>query len=278
MANKNIKKEWGEQEVDFKPFMNLMVVLIPMLLLSAEFAKIAVIDINLPEGRGSQTTSKVQNREQEEESNKLLLTAIITDSVVTLGAKGGFLPSVFYQEFHHYIALNDPSVDFTVPYNPLQPEPPMNPKTGTRMTINEKYDIFLYATDEQFSGIKKCIYTEYGEMCVDENNEPIVLPVSPGQQVFAVPAVNVVVNAEGTIIRKPITVTDPSKFELKQMSVYDELKNRLITIKEKFKDADDADAIIIAAENEVLYDKIIQIMDAAKIAGFPKISIAKLRS
>jgi biopolymer transport protein ExbD len=49
-------------------------------------------------------------------------------------------------------------------------------------------------------------------------------------------------------------------------------------VKERYKDADDADDIIIAAENEVMYDKIIQIMDAARTADFPNISIAKLRS
>ena len=48
-------------------------------------------------------------------------------------------------------------------------------------------------------------------------------------------------------------------------------------VKERFKDADDADNIIIAAENQVMYDKIIQIMDAARSADFPNISIAKLR-
>ena len=60
MANKVKKKEWVVQEMDLKPFMNLMVVLIPMLLLSAEFARIAIIDIKLPEGRGSQTMTKVK--------------------------------------------------------------------------------------------------------------------------------------------------------------------------------------------------------------------------
>ena len=70
MANKVKKKEWVVQEMDLKPFMNLMVVLIPMLLLSAEFAKIAIIDINLPEARGSQTMTKVKKPPKKDESNK----------------------------------------------------------------------------------------------------------------------------------------------------------------------------------------------------------------
>lgn len=118
MGNKVKKKEWVAEEMDLKPFMNLMVVLIPMLLLSAEFAKIAIIDIKLPEARGSQTQKAVKKRPQkQEEENKLLLTAIVTDSVVTLGAKGGFLPSVFYKEYHKYIAKDD-QAEFTVAFDP----------------------------------------------------------------------------------------------------------------------------------------------------------------
>ncbi len=86
------------QEMDLKCFMNLMVVLIPMLLISAEFAKVAIIDIKLPEARGSQTNTAVTEQPQEDKSEKLLLTAIITDSVVTLVAKGGLMPSLFYRE------------------------------------------------------------------------------------------------------------------------------------------------------------------------------------
>jgi len=109
------KKLTGETEIDLKPFMNIIVTLIPVLLMSAEFAKISIIDIKLPEGRGSQTQTKVTTASDKDESNKLLLTAIVTDSVVTLGAKGGFLPSLFYKEFHKYIAKDDHE-EFVVEY------------------------------------------------------------------------------------------------------------------------------------------------------------------
>lgn len=264
MANVKKKKEWVIEELDLKPFMNLMVVLIPMLLLSAEFAKISIIDIKLPEARGSQTIQKVKKPSREDESNKLLLTAIITDSVVTLGAKGGFLPSVFYQEFHRYIARDD-QTDFTVKFDPLAEEPPKHPKTGRPMEIYERYDIYLYACDETYTILTKCLYTKFGEMLTDGESLPIK-SVNVGDSVYAL-----------TNPRRLIIVTDPSEFELKSLSVYDELKNRLMKVKERFKEADDADDIIIAAENQVMYDKIIQIMDAARIADFPNISIAKLR-
>jgi biopolymer transport protein ExbD len=55
------------------------------------------------------------------------------------------------------------------------------------------------------------------------------------------------------------------------------MKNRLMKIKERYREARDGDDIIIAAENQVAYDKIVQLMDVARMADFPNISIAKLR-
>lgn len=264
MANKVKKKEWKAEETDLKVFMSLMVVLIPMLLLSAEFAKIAIIDIKLPEARGSQTMQKVKKPPKADDENKLLLTAIITDSVVTLGAKGGFLPSVFYQEFHHYIARDD-QADFTVKFNPLDTVMPKHPRTGRPMEIYERYDIYLYACNEDYTELIKTLYSKFGEMMTDANSLP-VKEASVGDTLYAL-----------TNPRRMVIVTNPAEFELKPLSVYDELKNRLMKVKERFKDAEDNEDVIIAAENQVMYDKIIQIMDAARMADFPNISIAKLR-
>jgi len=249
---------------DMKPFMNLMVVLIPMLLLSAEFAKITIIDIKLPENRGSQTQKAVTKRPDEDKENKLLLTAIITDSVVTLGAKGGFLPSIFYREYHKYVAKDD-HTEFTVEYKP--DEPVKHPKSGREMTEHERYEILLYATDENRK-ILDCMYTESGEMLTNGEGTP-VKKVAPGDTVYAL-----------SNPRRMVVVRDPSKFELKPLSAYDEMMNRLMRIKDRFREMqpEDYDDIIIAAEDQVLYDKIVQIMDAARSAAYPNISIAKLRS
>ncbi|MBN1309738.1 MAG: biopolymer transporter ExbD [Chitinispirillaceae bacterium] len=262
MANKIRKKTQEANELDLKPFMNLMVVLIPMLLLSAEFARVAIIDIKLPENRGSQTKQTIKEAPTEDKSNKLLLTAIITDSVVTLGAKGGFMPSLFYREYHKYIAKDD-RTEFTVEYK--QGEMPKHPKTGRDMTIYERFDILLYVCDENRNVIKK-LYTKFDELVTNFIGEPLE-SVNVGDTVFAL-----------TNPRRMIIVTNPAEFVLKELSAYDELQNRLMKIKERYREADDADDIIIAAENYVIYDKIIQIMDKAREAEYPNISIAKLRS
>jgi len=248
------------QEMDLKCFMNLMVVLIPMLLISAEFAKVAVIDIKLPEARGSNIVNEQKEQPQENKDEKLLLTAIITDSVVTLGAKGGFMPSLFYKEYHRYLTKDN--YDTLIEYTPGKQ--PMNPRTGKEFTVHERYEIYLYTTDEN-RNILKSLYTEFGEMLTNVDGNPVT-EVKSGDTVFAL-----------TNPRRRIIVTDPGKFESKPLSAYDELKNRLMKVKERYREAVDADDIIIAAENEVIYDKIVQIMDAARTAEFPNISIAKLR-
>jgi len=263
MPNKIRKREFEVEEADMKPFMNLMVVLIPMLLLSAEFAKIAIIDLKLPENRGSQTTRAVKKAPKEDKDEKLLLTAIITDSVVTLGAKGGFLPSVFYREYHRYITKDD-NIDTTVEYKPDQVV--KHPITGRELEIYERYDIFLYACNEKRE-IQKCLYNKFGEMVTNSDFQAIK-KVSPGDTVWTL-----------SNPRRREVVQDPGEYVLKPKSAYDELKNRLMSIKDRFRDAgpSDGDDIIIAAENEVLYDKIVQIMDVSREAEYPNISIAKLR-
>jgi len=262
MANKIKKSSQEVVETDLKPFMNLMVVLIPMLLLSAEFAKVAIIDIKLPEKRGSQTKTAVKAAPTEDKSNKLLLTAIITDSVVTLGAKGGFMPSIYYREYHKYIAKDD-QTEFTVEYEPGKTV--KHPKSGRDMTIHERYDILLYACDENRNILKR-LYTKFNELITDAEGKPLE-SVNVGDTVYAL-----------TNPRRVIVVSNPAEFESKSLSAYDELQNRLMKIKERYRDAEDGEDIIIAAENYVIYDKIVQIMDKARNAEYPNISIAKLRS
>ena len=261
MPNKQLKTSDSKPaELDLKCFMNLMVVLIPLLLVQAEFAKVAVIDIKLPEQRGSQTRSAVTEQPTEDKSAKILLTAIITDSVVTLGAKGGFMPSLFYREFHRYITRD--GLDTLLEYQPGNP--PRHP-SGRELTVYERHDIFLYTTDEN-RNIINSMYTKFGEMLTNTDGNA-VMSVNVGDTVFAL-----------TNPRRRIIVSNPAEFESRPLSAYDELKNRLMKIKERYRDAEDADDLIIAAENEVIFDKIVQIMDAARAAEFPNISIAKLRA
>ncbi len=77
--------------------------------------------------------------------------------------------------------------------------------------------------------------------------------------------------------RRQIVIDNPNNFEKRELSAYDYLKSYLVQIRERYQDADDRDDLIIAAENQIIYDKIVQIMDVARSANLPNISIAKLR-
>lgn len=262
--NAGMPKEEGE--IDLKPFINFLMVLVPVLMLSADYGSVSIIKLKLPEGRGSNTESKSDKQSLVDESDKLLLTMIISDSVVTLGAKGGFLPSMWYKEYHKYLSRTNRNISKTTQYDPQNPKAyPINPETGKQFDLNERTEILLWVADEA-GNVIKCLYTKEGYMVTDENGSALQ-SVSPGQTVF------VVKNP-----RTEMVIQDPSVLKLQELSAYDEMKNRLLKIKERYPDAGDANDIIIASENQVAYDKIVQLMDIARSADFPNISIAKLRS
>ncbi len=68
--------EEGEAEPNLTPIMNLMVVLIPLLLTSAEYIKIGVIELNLPPAAGP---AQVEQQKPREKTRTLDLTVSITD-------------------------------------------------------------------------------------------------------------------------------------------------------------------------------------------------------
>jgi biopolymer transport protein ExbD len=261
-----INQGGGEDvQIDLKPFINFLVVLIPVLMLSAEFAKISIINLKLPEGRGSQTDQAVKAAPLDDESDKLLLTMIITDSVVTIGAKGGFLPSLFYTEFHKYVWSEDHRVSVEVRVDPKNPSAPvMNPRTNKPFKVGERQEIHLYVTDETGKMVEG-MYTTEGAMLTDIDGNP-VKQAKTGDSLYVL-----------SNPRRLYVVKGPDDARLLPLQAYDEMKNRLMKIKERYRDAKDAEDIIIAAENQVAYDKIIQLMDVARDAEFPNIAIAKLR-
>ncbi|MCZ6711056.1 MAG: biopolymer transporter ExbD, partial [Gammaproteobacteria bacterium] len=49
------RKHSEAADIDVTPFMNLMIVLVPVLLLSMVFTRTTVIDLNFPSGAGAET-------------------------------------------------------------------------------------------------------------------------------------------------------------------------------------------------------------------------------
>ncbi len=80
-------------DVDMVPMMNLFTVLVPVLLLAAVFAKVTVLDLNLPpKGSGEQGAS------QYEAHTDLSLLVVVSEQGITVGGTGGFLPTVLKED------------------------------------------------------------------------------------------------------------------------------------------------------------------------------------
>lgn len=73
-------------DLNLAPIMNLMVTLIPMLLLSAAFLELVVLETSLPVYNQS-----AQEQEQKIEKPKLGLTVVIKDEGFSIGGQGGML-------------------------------------------------------------------------------------------------------------------------------------------------------------------------------------------
>ncbi|QSP95105.1 biopolymer transporter ExbD [Marinobacter salinisoli] len=59
------RREMEEADIDITAFMNLMIVLVPVLLMSMVFNHISILELNLPDLTGAQTASAEKNRQLE---------------------------------------------------------------------------------------------------------------------------------------------------------------------------------------------------------------------
>jgi biopolymer transport protein ExbD len=254
-----------DSEIDLKPFINFLVVLIPVLMISAEFSKIAIVEASSSLDRGSTTDSLTTSRRSPGKTGRLDLTVIVSDSTITIGSNNGFLPTVYYREYHTYVSRANRTQTVTVAYDARTTrKTPVNPQTGKPFGLDERETIGLYVIDEKHA-IAQCLYAKNGGLVTDEKGVPRS-SVRVGEKVYI----------QGPV-RTLVTVGRSTDFSLKPMSAYDDLRNRLGQVKRRAGEAPDGQSIRIAAESSVIYDKIIQLMDVARGSGFPDISIAKLR-
>lgn len=252
-------------ELDLKPMMNLFVVLIPFLLACAQFAKIALVDIKLPE-----RSDNIVHVKQEKEDEGLNLTIIVTDQAMTIGAKGGFMAPISYREFHKYSSTSD-KTEFQVEYDSRNPKQVVySPTDRKAMSPQERMEILLMACDRNNPAdkgiIQKAIYNKYNQAVTDAQGM-LLTSVAPGSQVYSLP------------MHQMELARSIADYRTDSLSAYDRLAADLLRIKARYTGQGIADEndIIIAAEDEIAYDKIVQIMDVCRATGFPNVSIAKMR-
>lgn len=98
--SKMMKHDIDEMQVNITPMMNLMVVLIPLLLSSAEFVRLGIIELNLPPAASSEK-ALMEQEIPEEQLKELDLTVTVTDqgffissSLAVLSGKEANKPSI----------------------------------------------------------------------------------------------------------------------------------------------------------------------------------------
>jgi biopolymer transport protein ExbD len=80
------RSETLEMDLDIRPVMNLMVVLIPLLIASAEWVKLGIIEINVPPSKAAGAGEDEESQDElKEKELKLGLKVAVTHDGITIG-------------------------------------------------------------------------------------------------------------------------------------------------------------------------------------------------
>ena len=291
---KELKPSAKVEEPDLLPAMGLFTILIPMLLSMTSFSKLAIVEVNLPERSMMQMDDQTPPPPDDQALN---LSLAITDEYLVIGARGGFQPNIYFKEFWVFRCKSDGQLikyaadDVkTAIKNGSAPKC----KDGTEMD-KENYQ-YLIETIE-LSMIEKTseedpgrliwgVYTSQAEnqpdsILVDGNNAFLALTgegdggTTP-PSALKKPGAGVGVATLTPNSARKLKPEDAAKLIVYPLSAYDEIAKQLIQIHTAFIDLEDVDNIIIVANDDVQFDKIIALMDRAKSSGFVKVNLAKL--
>jgi biopolymer transport protein ExbD len=263
MDNTKRGEKTGDHDsaIDLKPFINFLVVLIPVLMLSAEFSKISTITFSNPQpGIQIDSLSTVQP-----EQNKVRLTVFVTESTMTIGSNNGFLASKYYKEVHSYTGKNNKMDQKFVEVDPADPQAAVR-EVGIDTKRYKSHEILLYCRDRETNEVARALYSKTNNMLLVNSDINPVTSLAGKESVYYY---------ERFDRRIPLKPAD--SVELRPLSAYDDLKCSLMKIQSRNEQGPESRDLIIAATNKVVYDKIIQIMDVAREAGFTNVGISKLR-
>jgi biopolymer transport protein ExbD len=82
-----------EMDLDIRPVMNLMVVLIPLLLQGAEWVKLGAIEINAPPTKSGGSGDQQEQQDKKEEEKKIGLKLAVTQEGITIANASVILTS-----------------------------------------------------------------------------------------------------------------------------------------------------------------------------------------
>jgi biopolymer transport protein ExbD len=270
--------------IDLLPMMNLMAILFPFLLSMAVFQKMGIVEINMPERSAIDMNGPPPENVDDQ---KLNLTIAITQSYVAIWARGGELPRMYVKEMLEYRCKKDTAnhvVDPSVTKS-------VKCENGDSATINDIEIMNMYFLDKKAENdpgrLIPAVYTEFDSLLLKDAGTPEKDGAMPN--VFAAASElsvgSKVMTLEPNVVQEMSSKTGHdlkkgmlalSKVKADYLKATDVLSWKLLSIHERFKDMEDADNIIVVADDNVQFDKVIQIMDAARGAGFWNIQLAKL--
>jgi hypothetical protein len=229
-----------------------------------QFEKLGVLELWLPE-RGAPTDAPKTDIDE----GLLNLTVIITDKGVTIGAGGGFQPTIYYQEEIEYRSRSDQKV-FRKVYVPG--EEVKSPTDGKVMTMFERETIMLNSIVKKDSADPGTY--QYAAMDIDGN----ALMDTAGNWYATVPPAGALYRIVGDETVKHMDPRTASFCKVEKLSAYQEVAKTLEKIHMLYSQRDplptDVDDVVILADESVIYDKVIQMMDACKSAGFDRVALS----
>ena len=253
------------KELDLIPVMNLFSILVVTVISMAQFEKLGVLELWLPE-RG------VPNPEQQKvdiDEGLLNLTVIITNTGVTIGAANGFQPTIYYQEEVEYRSRSDQHVFRKVW---LPGEEVKSPTDGKVMSPYERETIMLYSVVKKDS-LDPGTY-KYAAVDVEGN----AMMDTAGNWYPNIPATGALYRVVGDEAIKKMDPRSAAFCKVEKVSAYQEVAKTLESIHMLYSQRDplpqDVDDVVILADESVIYDKVIQMMDACKSAGFDRVALS----
>jgi hypothetical protein len=261
MKKGSVKKH-KNRELDLLPVMNLFSILVVCVITMSTFEKMGILELWLPE-RGPTV------KQDEPDPGLLNLTVIVTDKWVTIGAGGGFQPNVFYQEEVEYRSRSDQHVFRKVW---LPGEVVKSPTDGKEMSPYEKETIFLNVINKKDS-LDPGTY-QYSVVNVEGN----ALMDTAGNFYDKIPANGALYRVVGDETIHKMDAMTASFCKVEKLSAYQAVAKTLESIHMRYSQIDplpaDVDDIVILADDDTIYDKIIQMMDACKQAGFDRVALS----
>jgi biopolymer transport protein ExbD len=260
---KSSTKKHKNKELDLLPVMNLFSILVVCVITMSTFEKMGILELWLPE----RSTEKIDNPPPSDDL--LNLTVIVTDKGVTLGAGGGFQPTIFYQEEVEYRSRSDQHV-FRKAW--VKGEEVKSPTDGKVMSPFEKETIFLNVVNKKDS-LDPGTY-QYSVV----NVEGSALMDTAGNWYSQIPPNGALYRVVGDETVQKMDPRTASFCKVEKLSAYQEVARTLEKIHMRYSQVDplppDVDDIVILADEDVIYDKVIQMMDAAKQAGFDRVALS----